>query len=71
MRRWTVVILAAAAAGAVAFADAAADITGRVVGPSKQGVKDATVLVRVKAWPGGQFRLSDHDAKTDAKGVKT
>lgn len=74
MRSWIVAVVvavvgaAAAAVGAVAFADAAADVTGRVVGPSKQGVKDANVVVRVKAWPGGKFKITDHDARTDAKG---
>ena len=60
--------LGALLAGGFASAAEPGAVGARVVGASKQALKDVPVVVRVKAWPGGTFQVRDHDASTDSKG---
>ena len=66
--RYGIALGAVVATTALAWAGSAGDVTGRVLGPGKKPLKDVPIVARVKAWPGGKFAITDHDARTDERG---
>jgi len=71
MRRWLVAGILTFGAPAVVSAAGGGDVVVSVAGPDKGAVNGVPVYVGVKAWPGGKFRFTNHESKTDAKGRAT
>lgn len=69
-RRVALALLLACLGGRGADAASAEDVVVSVA-TGKKPSAGLDVRLAVKAWPGGAFRLTHHDARTDTKGVAT
>jgi predicted esterase len=68
LNRWTAALAAVLLLAATAGAKGEGRVEGRVRGPKKKGLRDAPVLVRVKAWPGGRFQWRSFETATNRRG---
>jgi predicted esterase len=70
-RRAIALVILGSLSGRAAAAGDGGSVVVTVTGPGKKVVKEIPVHLGVKAWPGGKFRFTNHDAKSDAKGRAT